>query len=79
MIPFTDGIERLVGGFAKLVKKLGAKNADALAWSAIAEMAGALALSRSVSEPERSTQVLRHSRAMVRSRIGPDRSRSRGV
>ena len=42
----TDGTGRLVAGFAKLVKKLGAKNPDALAWSAIAEMAGALALSR---------------------------------
>jgi TetR/AcrR family transcriptional repressor of nem operon len=71
---FTDGTERLVAGFAKLVKKLGAKNADALAWSAIAEMAGALALSRTVSDADRATQVLRNSRAMVRSRIGLDRS-----
>jgi hypothetical protein len=57
----------------------GAKNADALAWSAIAEMAGALALSRTVSDPEQSTQILRNSRAMVRSRIGLDRSTARGV
>jgi len=61
------------------VKKLGAKNPDALAWSAIAEMAGALALSRTLSDPERSTQILRHSRAMVRSRLGLDRSTSRGI
>jgi TetR/AcrR family transcriptional repressor of nem operon len=76
---FTDGTERLVAGFAKLVKKLGAKNADALAWSAIAEMAGALALSRTVSDADRATQILRNSRAMVRSRIGLDRSASGGV
>ena len=37
------------------MKKLGAKNPDTLAWSAIAEMAGALALSRTLSDPERST------------------------
>ncbi len=76
---FTDGTERLVAGFAKLVKGVGAKNADALAWSAMAEMAGALALARTVSDPDRATQILRHSRAMVRSRIGLDRSRSHGV
>jgi len=76
---FTDGTERLVAGFAKLVKGLGAKNADALAWSAMPEMAGALALARTVSDPDRATQILRHSRAVVRSRIGLDRSRSRGV
>ena len=76
---FTDGIERLVAGFAKLVKKLGAKNADALAWSAIAEMAGALTLSRTVSDADTSTQILRNSRTMVRSRLGLDRPTSRGV
>ena len=74
---FTDGTERFVAAFAKLVKKLGAKDGDALAWSAIAEMAGALALSRTVSDPLTSTQILRNSRAMVRSRLGLDRRRSR--
>jgi len=52
------------------LKKLGAKSAEALAWSALAEMAGALALSRTVSDPDRSAQILRNSRAMVRSRLG---------
>jgi TetR/AcrR family transcriptional regulator, transcriptional repressor for nem operon len=75
---FTDGTERFVAGFAKLVKKLGAQNADALAWSAVAEMAGALALSRTMSDPDRATRILRNSRAMVRSRVGLDRSMSRG-
>ena len=76
---FADGTERLVAALAKLVKKLGAKNAEALAWSTIAEMAGALALSRTVSDPARARQILRNSRAMVRSRIGLDRSPSRAV
>jgi hypothetical protein len=52
------------------VKKLGAKNAEALAWSALAEMAGALALSRTVSDADRAAEILRNSRAMVRSRLG---------
>jgi len=76
---FTDGAERFVAGFAKLVKKLGTRNAEALAWSAIAEMAGALALARAVSDPDRSTQILRNSRANVRARIGLERSTSRDV
>jgi TetR/AcrR family transcriptional repressor of nem operon len=76
---FTDGTERLVAGFAKLVKKLGAKRADALACSAIAEMAGALALSRTVSDLDRAAHILRNSRAMIRSRLNLDRSTSRGV
>src|SRR5882724_1576942 len=75
---FADGTERLVAALAKLVKKLCAKNAEALAWSALAEMAGALALSRTVSDADRSTQILRNSRAMVRSRLGLDRPTSRG-
>jgi AcrR family transcriptional regulator len=36
---FTDGTERFVAGLAKLIERLGVKNADALAWSAMAEMA----------------------------------------
>jgi TetR/AcrR family transcriptional repressor of nem operon len=71
---FTDGTERFVAGIAKLVKKLGTRNAEAVAWSAIAEMAGALALSRAVSDPARSTRILRNSRANVRARVGLDRS-----
>jgi TetR/AcrR family transcriptional repressor of nem operon len=75
---FADGAERLVAALAKLVKKLGAKNAEALAWSAMAEMAGALALSRTVSDADRATQILRDSRAMVRSRLRLDRPTSPG-
>ena len=69
---FADGTERLVAALAKLVKKLGAKHAEALAWSALAEMAGALALSRTVADADRASQILRNSRAMVRSRLGLD-------
>jgi TetR/AcrR family transcriptional repressor of nem operon len=75
---FADGTERLVAALAKVVKKLGAKHAEALAWSALAEMAGALALSRTVSDAHRSAQILRNSRAMIRSRLGLDRPTSRG-
>ena len=66
---FTDASERVVAALAKLAKKLGAKDAEALAWSAIAEMAGALALSRTVSD-ERAEAILRNSRAIVKARLG---------
>src|SRR5262245_12988604 len=76
---FTDGTERLVAGFGKLVSKLGAKDAEPLAWSVVAEMSGALALSRTVSDPKTAAQILRNSRAMVRLRLGLDPPRSRGA
>src|ERR1051326_1797731 len=66
---FTDGVERVVAALAKLAKKLGAKDAEALAWSAIAEMAGAVALSRTASDA-RAAAVLRNSRAIVKARFG---------
>jgi TetR/AcrR family transcriptional regulator, transcriptional repressor for nem operon len=66
---FTDGTERVVAALAKLAKKLGAKDAEVLAWSAIAEMSGALALSRTASD-ERAAAILRNSRAIVKARFG---------
>jgi TetR/AcrR family transcriptional repressor of nem operon len=66
---FTDGTERWAAALAKLARKLGAKDADAIAWSAIAEMSGAVALSRTVSE-ERAAAILRNSRANVKRRFG---------
>lgn len=66
---FADGLDRSAAALAKLAKKLGARDAEALAWSAIAEMAGALALSRTVSD-ERAAAILRNSRAHVKARFG---------
>jgi TetR/AcrR family transcriptional repressor of nem operon len=66
---FTDGTERWAAALAKLAKKLGAKDAEAIAWSAIAEMAGAVALSRTVSD-DRAAAILRNSRAIVKARFG---------
>jgi TetR/AcrR family transcriptional repressor of nem operon len=67
---FTEGVERLHGGLTKLLKKLGRKNADALAMSAVAEMSGALALARAIGDAERSHQILRNAREMVKARLG---------
>ncbi len=66
---FADGIERSVATLAKLAKKLGARDPETLAWSAISEMAGALALSRTVPD-ERAAAILRSARANVKARFG---------
>jgi TetR/AcrR family transcriptional regulator, transcriptional repressor for nem operon len=66
---FTEGTERRVAALAKLADKLGAKDPEALAWSTVAEMAGALALSRTVSD-KRAAAILRNSRATVKARFG---------
>jgi TetR/AcrR family transcriptional repressor of nem operon len=69
-IRYTEGIERLATAMATLLKKLGAKNAEALAFSVLAEMAGTLTIARAVLDPERSDQLLRASRGMVKARLG---------
>lgn len=54
----------------KLLKKLGHKKAEALAFSALSEMAGALALARAISDPERSDKMFAGSREILKARIG---------
>ena len=77
---FTEGAARLPAGLAKLLKKLGTRDADALASSAVAEMVGALALARAIDDPGQSDAILRASREMVKARLGvadsPERRRS---
>jgi TetR/AcrR family transcriptional regulator, transcriptional repressor for nem operon len=74
-VRFTEGAERFAAGIAKFLKKLGHKNAEALAFSALAEMAGALTLSRAIADPERSNQMLRTSCDMVKARLGMTRDK----
>jgi TetR/AcrR family transcriptional repressor of nem operon len=69
-VRYTEGVERLTVAIAKLIKKLGKKNPEALALSALSEMAGALALARAISDPERSDWMLQSSCQMVKARIG---------
>jgi TetR/AcrR family transcriptional repressor of nem operon len=68
-VRYTEGVERLVAGIAKLLKKLGQENPEALAFSALSEMAGALSLARAISDPQRSDWVLHSSCKLVKSRI----------
>jgi TetR/AcrR family transcriptional repressor of nem operon len=66
---YSEGVERLAGRVAKLLKTLGNKNADALALSAVSEMVGAMALARAVGDSARSNQILRNSREIVKARL----------
>jgi TetR/AcrR family transcriptional regulator, transcriptional repressor for nem operon len=66
---YTDGMERLVGEFAHLLKKLKCKNADAVAYSVCSEMAGALTLARATVDLDRSDRMLRISNEAVKARL----------
>jgi TetR/AcrR family transcriptional regulator, transcriptional repressor for nem operon len=72
---FTEGAERLPAAIAALLRRLGRANAEALALSAVSEMAGALVLARAVSDPERSHRILRNAREMVKARLGLETER----
>jgi TetR/AcrR family transcriptional repressor of nem operon len=74
-VRYTEGVERLAGGIIRLLKKLGNKNADALAFSALSEMAGALALARATSDPDLSDRMLASSCEMVKARVAAGEAR----
>jgi TetR/AcrR family transcriptional repressor of nem operon len=67
---FAAGLERLTAGMARRIEEMKLPDADRLAGSMIAEMVGALALSRAVDSRAESDRILANSRASVRSRIG---------
>jgi TetR/AcrR family transcriptional regulator, transcriptional repressor for nem operon len=69
-VRITEGIDRLAMGMTKLLEALHVANATDLAYSAISEMTGALTLSRSTSDSERSHEILRASRDMLKQRLG---------
>jgi TetR/AcrR family transcriptional repressor of nem operon len=67
---YTEGVERIAAGIGKLLKKLGKKDTEALAFSALAEMAGTLTFARAIMDPERSDRLLRASSELVKERLG---------
>jgi TetR/AcrR family transcriptional repressor of nem operon len=69
-VRYTEGVERMAAAIGKLLKKLENKDADALALSALAEMAGTLTIARAIMDPERSDRMLHASREMVKARLG---------
>jgi TetR/AcrR family transcriptional repressor of nem operon len=67
---FAEGVGHLTEAFAALLKQMGAPEPDAAAASVLAEMVGAVALSRAEPDPERADAILAYSRASVMRRLG---------
>lgn len=67
---FAQGAARLRETFAALLKQLGSPDPETMAASVLAEMVGAVALSRAEPDPVRADVLLAHSRASVMRRLG---------
>jgi len=67
---FTTGFANLTGNIAGLLKGLNQREPERLAESMIAEMVGAIALSRALEDPEASDRILETTRAALKARIG---------
>jgi TetR/AcrR family transcriptional repressor of nem operon len=61
------GLTKLIGG---LLEQLKTPDAEQVASSIVAEMVGALALSRAVPDPGRSNMILKASREALKARLG---------
>lgn len=67
---FAAGLGRLIRSMAKRIRELGREDADSLAASVVAEMVGALALSRTLGESSEADALLEASRSAIKRRIG---------
>ena len=67
---FSAGVARLQSNLQGLLEKLDRPDAEALAGSALAEMIGALALSRAVADRAQSDALLTRSRDAIFHRLG---------
>jgi hypothetical protein len=67
---FESGIQRTINILSDILNKLNKENPDELACSMLAEMVGALAISRTLSNSELSVWVLDNTRSSVKKRIG---------
>ncbi len=67
---FEAGVKSLAGFLADRMKDAGIAEAEALAPSILAAMAGAVSLSRTISDPELSDELLASTRAGIKGRLG---------
>jgi hypothetical protein len=74
---FAEGTARLEAALAKMLATLGHKQAKQLASCALATMAGAISLSRTISDRGSSDALLGAAKATVKSQLGLGKS-SRG-
>jgi TetR/AcrR family transcriptional regulator, transcriptional repressor for nem operon len=71
---FAEGTARLETTFAKILAKLGHKHATKLASCAFATMAGAISLSRTISDKHSSDALLDAAKAAVKRQLGLGKS-----
>jgi TetR/AcrR family transcriptional repressor of nem operon len=71
---YGQGVAALTSLIAESLKMLGRSDAQALAGSALAEMVGALSLSRAVADPDQSDLILDASRTALKRRLGLETS-----
>jgi TetR/AcrR family transcriptional repressor of nem operon len=67
---FDAGVKRLAGELAQWIGAMGIEDADKVAVSVLSAMVGAVALSRAVSDPDLSDELLDAARAGVKARLG---------
>ena len=67
---FAAGLHRLTGSVARRIRDLGRADADDIASSVVAELAGALALSRTAADQSESDAFLETSRRSIKARTG---------
>ena len=67
---YGKGVARLEARIAGHLAMLGRTDAEALGQSALAELVGALSLSRAVADPDQSNRILETSRAALKQRLG---------
>ncbi len=66
---FAEGGDRITKAVVAMLKAVGVADAQDFALSMIAEMVGAVALSRVVADPARSNRILKASRDSIKARI----------
>ena len=67
---YAQGVERLAERLSGHLTALGHQDAQALGRSVLAELVGALSLSRAVADPDQSNLILETSRAALKQRLG---------
>jgi TetR/AcrR family transcriptional repressor of nem operon len=67
---FDAGVKRLAGELTQWIAAIGIEDADKVAVSVLSAMVGAVSLSRAVSDPDLSDELLDAARAGVKARLG---------
>ncbi|WP_158782757.1 TetR/AcrR family transcriptional regulator [Pantoea sp. BAV 3049] len=75
---FNQGIQTMQGIVATSLQALGHKDPQALASSVQAEMIGAMALARAMTDEAQARQALQASRSQLKRRLGLDRETAHG-